>query len=642
MQGQQQKLIDTPSGHFAVPIGPNVDNLYYNTTEHAVYVAEGSDKAKKIALKIHRYFAHASTDRLKKFVNSTNHELKSDICEALDKLNCDLCKKHRREAPKPKTCLPLAERFNQTVALDLKFLENGIIILHCIDLLTRFSAAAIIPDKTQESIVSNFFKIWVAPFGRPEQTLCDNGKEFCNNAFVDMCRNLMVDMKTTAAFAPFSNGIVERHNGLLAEMVYKIQEDVKCDTQIALSWAVASKKSISNVFGFSPHQLVLGYNSPVPGLDDSQIRLSQLDGVTASKIEADNINAMHQARISFLEAQNSDRLKRALRGKVYQAYETKYYAGDKVYYRTNTTEWKGPGVVIGQYQKLVLVKTGGLFVRVHPSKLILQAQADNDLNTDTTIQDPGKDQNMLTERQQLDNETSSDSKEDAEETLQVSRRQEGVSETPDTMAEGQTVTNRQGEVTDHRVAGDEVITSNSCPAVTSWTGVEEDNKKGRFVLKTGDEIRYKENLDSSFKEAIVLGNAGRVIGVNKNIYNVQAEDGSTGSLWADRVASLERKDHTTLLCIEDETTVMFTKTPTKEIAMKVEEAKRAEIENFIQFGVFEEVPLKSCPENVKPVSSRWVINEKKDGRVKARIVARAMKKQRRTYQLMHLQLIKHP
>ena len=61
MQGQQQKLIDTPSGHFAVPIGPNVDNLYYNTTEHAVYVAEGSDKAKKIALKIHRYFAHAST-----------------------------------------------------------------------------------------------------------------------------------------------------------------------------------------------------------------------------------------------------------------------------------------------------------------------------------------------------------------------------------------------------------------------------------------------------------------------------------------------------------------------------------------------------------------------------------------------------
>ena len=127
---------------------------------------------------------------------------------------------------------------------------------------------------------------------------------------------------------------------------------------------------------------------------------------------------------------------------------------------------------------------------------------------------------------------------------------------------------------------------------------------------------------STAHPAIVLGNAGRVIGVNKNRYNVQAEDGSTGSLWADRVASLERKDHTTLLCIEDETTVMFTKTPTKEIAMKVEEAKRAEIENFIQFGVFEEVPLKSCSENVKPVSSRWVINEKKDGRVKARIVAR--------------------
>lgn len=608
MQGQQQKLIETPSGHFAVPIGPNVDNLYYNTTEHAVYVAEGSDKAKKIALKIHRYFAHASVDRLKKFVNSTNHELKSDICEALENLNCDLCKKHRRETPKPKTCLPLADRFNQTVALDLKFLENGEIILHCIDLLTRFSAAAIIPDKTQESIVSYFFKIWIALFGRPEQTLCDNGKEFCNNAFVDMCRNLLIDMKTTAAFAPFSNGIVERHNGLLAEMVYKIQEDVKCNTQIALSWAVSSKNNISNVFGFSPQQLVLGYNSPVPGLDNAQIRLSQLDGVTASKIVADNINAMHQARISFLEAQNSDRLKRALRDKVYQAYETKYYAGDKVYYRTNTTEWKGPGVVIGQYQKLVLVKTGGLFVRVHPSKLILQTQADKDLNTDKTTQDLENDQNISTDREQLYEESSSDSEE--EETPQMPIRQEGTSDSPDTCTsrvDENVVLERQEGVSE---------------SPDTWTIVEEDNKKGRFLLDTGDQIRFKEKLDSSFKEAIVLGNAGRVSGINKNRYNIQTEDGSTSSLWADRVASLERKDHTTFLCIEDENTIMFNKIPNKEMAMKVEKAKREEIENFRKFEVYEEVPFRGGLEKEKTVSSRWIINEKKDGRVKARIVAR--------------------
>ena len=47
----------------------------------------------------------------------------------------------------------------------------------------------------------------------------------------------------------------------------------------------------------------------------------------------------------------------------------------------------------------------------------------------------------------------------------------------------------------------------------------------------------------------------------------------SGSLWTDRVASLERKYHTILLCIEDEKNIMFTKTPTKKITMKVKEPK---------------------------------------------------------------------
>ena len=71
-------------------------------------------------------------------------------------------------------------------------------------------------------------------FGHPDQSLCDNGGEFCNQDFLDMCRNLDIDMKTTSAFSPFSNGVVERHNALLAEMVYKIRDDVGCSTSVAV------------------------------------------------------------------------------------------------------------------------------------------------------------------------------------------------------------------------------------------------------------------------------------------------------------------------------------------------------------------------------------------------------------------------
>lgn len=43
---------------------------------------------------------------------------------------------------------------------------------------------------------------------------------------------------------------------------------------------------------------------------------------------------------------------------------------DKVYYkRVDCTEWKGPGVVIGQDGAVIFIRHGGIYVRVHRSRL---------------------------------------------------------------------------------------------------------------------------------------------------------------------------------------------------------------------------------------------------------------------------------
>ena len=389
IDGNTQKLISTSSGHYGIPLKGcrNGFKLSLDTEDEQQIFLSKKEDPESLALHIHKYFAHASASKLKEFVKNTNHSKKEDICKALDIIECDVCKKYKREAPKLKTCLPMADRFNQTVALDLKFLEGNEIILHVIDLLTRFSTAIIVKNKTKEVIVSGFLKSWISIFGAPEQTLCDNGKEFCNKDFLDMCQNMNITMKTTAAFAPYSNGVVERHNGILAEMTLKIKEDTSCSSSTALCWALQAKNSMSNVYGFSPMQLVMGYNPKIPALDDDHVNLAQLEKKTSSDIVARNLNAMHQARKAFLEAQGSDRLTRALKGRIYQAYERQYFAGDKVFYRTGIkdTTWHGPGVVIGQYKKLVLVKHGGSFVRVHPAKLILQTEADKVINSDAPI-----------------------------------------------------------------------------------------------------------------------------------------------------------------------------------------------------------------------------------------------------------------
>ena len=639
--GKVQDLITLPSNHYAIAVGRNEKSLECQKIENNYVLNEvfyEVEDPKKMALKIHRYFAHASPVKLKKFVNQSNHQRKQDIIKELGNLDCNLCKKYLKEAPRPKTCLPMADKFNQTVALDLKFLDNGEILLHVIDLLTRFSAAMLVENKTKEEIIEKFFRIWITIFGPPEKTLCDNGKEFCNSDFLSMCQNLNINMKTTAAFAPWSNGMVERHNALLAEMIEKIKEDTGCSSEIAICWATNAKNSMSNVHGFSPQQLVLGYNTYCPGLDDEHISLSQIENVTTSKIIADNLNAMYEARSAFLRAHNSERLKRALKGRVYKAYETKYFISDSVYYKTGDKHWKGPGTVIGQHKKLVLVKTGGSFVRVYPNRLILKTDADKMLNEghqisieqdseeeseeeDTFVFDRYKKPDVETSEKDSDS-SSEEEEEDNRHDVQTNQRQQNIEDVSNSeqRPESEPISQQSPE-TASETTHDNVEQTTSQES-EKWQSVTKNISKDRFILKTGDEIRYKVKKDDSWKKGTVLGKAGTVKGINRNRYHVQSDCGKDHSVYADRVLDLQNKKTSEILCIQEDSGLSFSKNPNAEILEKIEVAKKTELENFKHFEVYEEVSKENIDQKAPIISSRWIIQENDSGKIKARIVAR--------------------
>ena len=60
---------------------------------------------------------------------------------------------------------------------------------------------------------------WMAIFGAPVRFLSDNGGEFKNYDFQDMSENLNVEIATTDAESPWSNGVVEHHNAVIGNMV---------------------------------------------------------------------------------------------------------------------------------------------------------------------------------------------------------------------------------------------------------------------------------------------------------------------------------------------------------------------------------------------------------------------------------------
>ena len=94
----------------------------------------------------------------------------------------------------------------------------------------------------------------------------------------------------------------------------KVFEDMKCDINIALAWAVSAHNALANNSGFSPNQLVFGFNPAVPTVTNSP--LPALESVSGSDIVRQNLNALHSARREYLKNESSKRIKRVLRHNV--------------------------------------------------------------------------------------------------------------------------------------------------------------------------------------------------------------------------------------------------------------------------------------------------------------------------------------
>lgn len=323
--------------------------------------------SKNIALKLHKQFSHPPPHKLKQLVRDSGVE-ERDILDKIDEVSseCIICKRYKRTPPRPVVGFPLASSFNETVAFDLKFFD-GQIVLHMIDHATRYSRACVIPNKGKHTIVKALMEHWIAIFGAPGFFLSDNGGEFVNDEVIELAEQFNITVRTTAAESPWSNGLCEKHNGILADNVHKTMADAHCDLKLALPWSVASKNCLSNVYGYSPNQLVFGHNPTFPNALDNKPPAQR---ISTSEYIAKNLHALHSARAAFIQQESRERLKRALNRKTRRI--PFFGNGDTVYYKRNNSEaWHGPAKVLGRDAQQYLLKHGGVYVRVHPCRMQL-------------------------------------------------------------------------------------------------------------------------------------------------------------------------------------------------------------------------------------------------------------------------------
>ena len=285
-----------------------------------------------------------------------------------------------------------------------------------------------------------------------------------------------------------------------------------------------------------------------------------------------NLNALHTARKSFIEAESSSRIRRALSHNVRTYADVTYTSGDIVYYRRkNFKGWKGPATVIGQDGQLVAVRHQAEIYRVHPHQLLLKEQC--------VIKAKGNGSFENTFRP----------------LVKVSNPQRHVVEEESSESEGDH---------DHTSAINENQSSSSSAHGYLTNSVRP---------KRNTVVKFRLENDDAWCKAKVLSVQPKQTGTYKNWFNIQKhnEDEASCVNW-DRIELWKEVDG-------EENPVMLT--GIEENLQDVVDAKHKELCNLQHHNVYEEVPFR----NQATISTRWIITEKlNDGKknVKARLVAR--------------------
>ena len=171
-------------------------------------------------------------------------------------------------------------------------------------------------------------------FGPTSKFFGDNGK-FNNDDFNDMCESLNIIVKKTAAESPFSNGLCERHNAVLEDMLLKVtcnksisldisfagvnkckEFTIQCSWIFALSVGIWKKKQI---------YLVYLINNKLPALEE----------IPSTEIISANLKAMQEARKAIVHSESPEKLKRTLWHNTRRCNNLKLLCRDSVCYKRN-------------------------------------------------------------------------------------------------------------------------------------------------------------------------------------------------------------------------------------------------------------------------------------------------------------------
>ncbi|MES9880796.1 MAG: DDE-type integrase/transposase/recombinase [Sedimenticola sp.] len=267
-------------------------------------------------------------------------------------------------------------------------------ILVVSDYFTRWAEAFPLKDHKAQAVAETLVNEVICRFGTPYQLHTDQGTDFESKLFQEICRLLQIKKTRTTAYHPQSDGLVERLNRTVIDMLSKFVNAKHTDWDIHIPAVMMSyRTSIHETTDFTPAFLMLGRELKLP----VEIMYGQPNGEQGSTNEY--ARAVRDRMHSAFQHTRQNMAKAQVRQKEYydrNAFGDAYQVGDKVWLHEPATKrgltkklrrpWCGPYLVKDKISDLVYkIQMEGTrackvvhFNRLKPCSWLKPAEDDDD------------------------------------------------------------------------------------------------------------------------------------------------------------------------------------------------------------------------------------------------------------------------
>eukprot|EP00611_Tribonema_gayanum_P027009 TRINITY_DN6564_c0_g2_i4.p1 TRINITY_DN6564_c0_g2~~TRINITY_DN6564_c0_g2_i4.p1 ORF type:complete len:576 (-),score=37.88 TRINITY_DN6564_c0_g2_i4:1495-3222(-) len=162
------------------------------------------------------------------------------------------------------------------------------------DYLTRWPEAFAIPDKSAATVARIIVSEIIPRHGCPQMFLSDNAKEFRGMLMKELTRLLSIEQRFTSPYHPACNGLTERTNGTLVNLLSMMVEDNQRNWDTVLPHALFNHRACTNAtYSMSPFRMLYGHEPILPfEAMIGDLKTSKLP--TKWKSAAEHLQATHE------------------------------------------------------------------------------------------------------------------------------------------------------------------------------------------------------------------------------------------------------------------------------------------------------------------------------------------------------------